>query len=318
MGALEEIKLKSLVEGIRADFQAIDTDNRSALTHAIDAGTKLIEAKKLGKKIYGPSWRWMPWVEENFPGHHDTANKYMRLAENSERILNFSSIQEALANLPKKQSRPRQRNDNGDDLWKDERVLAWTAARMKEGLNRDEIREAAKEEEHDWPLPGKRFPQNAVDRARAIIEDRKQKKRPAPEPESKKLRSKEGTARKRTTAQERKAAQVAKDRALVDLMKMEERLNEIVRVLETTDFASEFDLNDIAIDTLMRFADDLATTIDWCERAIMPVRGKLGDVKMMELIRKLENTTGRSDEEARAFRHRANILRRKHGLELVA
>lgn len=155
-----------------------------------------------------------------------------------------------------------------------------------------------------------------LDSVRAATTALKPKKQPAEKP--KKPRSKEGARRKRESAEQRRQAQLARDLALMDLLKQQERLAEIVRILETTDFRAEFELDDLAVDALMQMADDLVTTIEWCDRALGPIRERLGAARIMELIRKLENTEGRAPEEAEAFRRRAALLRRKHGLELVA
>ena len=142
--------------------------------------------------------------------------------------------------------------------------------------------------------------------------------KPTTETPSKKPRSTEGARRKREIAEERRKAKIAGQTALGNLLKMQGRLAEIVRVLETTDFNADFNLNDVAVNAVMQTADDLVTTIEWCDRALAPVRSRLGVAKTMELIRKLESTDGRSPEEAAAFRRRAELLRRKHGLELAA
>jgi hypothetical protein len=158
-----------------------------------------------------------------------------------------------------------------------------------------------------------------LDSIRDALDELKPKRPPAPKTERPtKPRSKEGAQRKRMSAEQRRRAQRDRDVALVDLLKQQERLGEIVRILETTDFVAEFDLEDIAVDALVRFADDLVTTIEWCDRAIAPVRARLGVARIAELIRKLENTDGRAPAEAEIFHRRAAILRRKHGLELVA
>jgi hypothetical protein len=75
-----------------------DAENARAnmVEYAVRAGEALVAAKELCKKS---KQKWMPWVKENFDGSHDLANKYMRLAKNSERVLKLDrelSMREAL------------------------------------------------------------------------------------------------------------------------------------------------------------------------------------------------------------------------------
>jgi predicted transcriptional regulator len=87
-----------------------------ALDHAIRAGELLIEAKELVK--HG---EWMNWVKENFPGSHDLANKYMRLAANSERVMNSFTMREALAALsPSKEDQDQSQSNGHKDTAEDE------------------------------------------------------------------------------------------------------------------------------------------------------------------------------------------------------
>lgn len=68
--------------------------HRGMVECAIHSGRALIEAKKLCRQ-----GTWMAWVKDNFEGSHDLANKYMKLAENSERVMNsdrHTSLREAL------------------------------------------------------------------------------------------------------------------------------------------------------------------------------------------------------------------------------
>jgi phage N-6-adenine-methyltransferase len=66
------------------------------IEHAILAGTALAEAK--GQLVHG---EWLPWLASNFDGSEDTAENYMRVAANSERVRNLGepSLRKALAAL---------------------------------------------------------------------------------------------------------------------------------------------------------------------------------------------------------------------------
>src|SRR5215217_3820103 len=76
--------LASLAAEINAEHRACEAAATTALEHAIRCGELLLEAKR--RKPHGG---WMAWVAANFEGSHDLANKYMRVARNSERVLNL-------------------------------------------------------------------------------------------------------------------------------------------------------------------------------------------------------------------------------------
>lgn len=211
-----------------------------------------------------------------------------------------------------KRPRPRQRNEEGEDLWKDEHVLTWVHKAMKARRGqRDRLVADSKAGKYDWPVDGKYLGQNAADRARAVVDDRERHERGAPA----KGKKPEGKQRvrdaRKETARQRK---IARNAALVDILKLREELSKIVQMLETTDFHAEYDLDELAVDALTALADDLLATIDWCERALPLVRERMGRVAVLELIRKLESTNGRSPEEAAPYLARAKRLRREHGL----
>jgi hypothetical protein len=205
--------------------------------------------------------------------------------------------------------RPRQRNEEGDDLWKDERVLAWVLKAKKAGRGqRDRLMEDSKAGKYGWPVEGKYLGQNAADRARAVVDDRERHRRGASPKEP------EGEQRVRDARRTRRQTKAARNAALVDILHLQENLGKIVQMLETTDFHAEYDLDELAVDALTALTDNLLATIDWCERALPLVKGRMGKVAVLELIRKLENTNGRDDFEADQFKARAKRLRREHGL----
>jgi hypothetical protein len=75
---------------------------QAAINHAIAVGTALAEAKALVE--HGG---WLPWLAENFDFSEDTAQNYMKLARNRERVLANTErvrdlpIREALKSLRK-------------------------------------------------------------------------------------------------------------------------------------------------------------------------------------------------------------------------
>jgi Protein of unknown function (DUF3102) len=314
--------LNTLAAGIREELAAIETDSRSALGHAIAAGKKLTEAKALVK--HG---EWLPWLKKNFPASERTANDYMKLAANPQRAADFSSVREALNALKKPPAKKAKASTNSSEPTSEPKaktktkdkptitgkqglshypaVIAWVRDRIREGWDRNRIVAASKAGSHGWPLPGEALSNGGVSECRAVIAALEQA---GVEPNRD---ADEGERRERRTKREVKSA---RNENLVDLLKLQERLGSIVRFLETTDFHAEYELNDIAIDALMALADDLVATIDWCQRALPVVQGRMGRAKVLELVRKLETVNGRTPEEAEPFLRRAQLLRREYDL----
>lgn len=79
--------LSSLAAGIRADVERVRTSLASGMAAALDAGHKLIEAKK--QCGHG---RWEDWLIKNCQLSQSTAARYMRLAKRFPRGANLSSV----------------------------------------------------------------------------------------------------------------------------------------------------------------------------------------------------------------------------------
>ncbi len=77
--------LEDLAPRINAEHRACEAAAATAVEHAIRCGELLLEAKQ-SKKHGG----WMSWLADNFEGSQDLANKYMRVARNSERVMNLA------------------------------------------------------------------------------------------------------------------------------------------------------------------------------------------------------------------------------------
>ena len=187
-------------------------------------------------------------------------------------------------------------------------VIAFVRDRIREGWDRNRIVAASKANTHGWPLPGEALSNGGVSECRAVIAALEQV---GVEPGRD---TDEGERRERNVQREKREAKIARNQAAIDLLKLRERVNGVVRVLETTDFDADFDLTEVSIDALMELTDDLLATIDWCERALPTIKARLGKVPVLELIEKLENVHGRSPVEAAPFLKRAARLRREHGL----
>jgi len=83
----------------------METGDQTALTHAIEVGALLIEAKQLV-----PRGRWETWVKENLGMPRVTAARNMRLAANVQRSVHCKSIDEADRML-RRSSRPQTSQD---------------------------------------------------------------------------------------------------------------------------------------------------------------------------------------------------------------
>lgn len=103
---LAQTSLDDLAAEIRREHEACEQHARSAVEHAIRAGELLIEAK--AQVRHG---EWLPWLGVNFPGHYNLASAYMRLARNSQRVVNSSSLRAALKEL----AEPRADDDDESD-----------------------------------------------------------------------------------------------------------------------------------------------------------------------------------------------------------
>lgn len=94
----------SLAADIRREHDQAQQAFTSAVEHAVRCGELLTEAK-----AGVPHGEWLPWLAENFPASEDTAQAYMRLAANAERVryLEVTSIRAALAELAEPRETPR-------------------------------------------------------------------------------------------------------------------------------------------------------------------------------------------------------------------
>ena len=68
---------------IKQEYDASIADAKSAVQHAINCGSYLMDMKEMlhAEKQIG----WADWVNNNCPFHKDTANKYIRLAKEESR-----------------------------------------------------------------------------------------------------------------------------------------------------------------------------------------------------------------------------------------
>jgi hypothetical protein len=222
-----------------------------------------------------------------------------------------SVMQELLP--PAKRPRPRQRNEEGDDLWKDERVLAWAqkAKKARRGT-RERLMADSKAGKYDWPVSGKHLAQNAADRVLAILGDRERHQRGAPPKAAKKPKATEGGKRVRQLHADKRAGQ--RD-AESDVFKMQVALAESIGYLERFDLP-DLDWSEDVQELLNDIVHDLERHRAWNERAWDTIWAKMDDVgrqrRMRELRMRADDQTPGGEWEARNARELLERLEKKY------
>jgi DUF3102 family protein len=132
--AVERRRLAALPDEINEEITMAERNWREAVTHAINAGEKLIEAKGLLK--HG---QWSPWLDEHFPGSEKTASNYMRLARHQQRVANLPTVRDALAALSApKEAPPVQQEEEQEKKTAPEQ---FRDAALKAGIPRERVSE---------------------------------------------------------------------------------------------------------------------------------------------------------------------------------
>jgi hypothetical protein len=94
--------LDELAYRANAEHRAYEAAQSAAIAHAIAAGQALIAAK--AEVGHG---HWLAWVRTSLDFSEDTAEIYIRIARNSERVRNLPSVRAALAELAEPRVRVR-------------------------------------------------------------------------------------------------------------------------------------------------------------------------------------------------------------------
>jgi hypothetical protein len=84
--------LEAIAAEIRHEVEQAELSWQTAVRHAIRAGELLAEAK--ASVQHG---QWLPWLRANFPGSERTAQNYMRLAANPQRVADLPTVRSAIA-----------------------------------------------------------------------------------------------------------------------------------------------------------------------------------------------------------------------------
>lgn len=292
--------LTELADQIRTDLAGIEGDNRAALAKAISAGEKLTQAK--AQMGHG---EWLPWLEKNFKLTRMTANNYMRLAANVNRVLHLESIREGLAALPKKKRKTSTRSQTSNDkaeAWDNDDVLAWVARRFKAGKSRNEVHQESVAGDHDWPLPGESLSQNGVDIARHILRDRKRRG------DSNRARQpKESGKRLRQLHAQKRAGRTT------ELWYMQKAIMEMVGVLEGFELP-DLDWNEETEDLVNEIYDDLHRNGRWNDAALDAVAAhmdELGRQRKIRMLRDRMNDPSSTPSERMTAARLAEKLERK-------
>jgi hypothetical protein len=138
----------------------------------------------------------------------------------------------------------------------------------------------------------------------------------------KKLRVAQPTEQKekfKTRAQRAKELNLKKAQANSKLLEVQVLLNRLCRQIEDVDVVDLIDLDGIGNLALVSdLHDDLLMLAEWTDRGINKVQGRLSDRSVLEKIKQLEMTNGRSPAEKITARRLAKRLRRKLEARLPA
>lgn len=206
----------------------------------------------------------------------------------------------------KDRPRPAQRNDSGQQLWQDEVVLTWVARRLKAKRTRDQMMAEANAGEHGWPLPGRKLPQNAADRAIAIVRDRQHRgdtpRRRPPSESGKRLRQLH--ADKRAGRRDPQS----------ELWRMQVAIAEAIGVLERTELP-DVEWSEDVDHILNEVVYDLERHRAWSDRQFDSVWAHIDDVgrqRKLRELRKRANDPSSTQSERESAANLAEKLERKY------
>jgi Protein of unknown function (DUF3102) len=96
--------LADLANRANTEHHAYEATQSAAIAHAIACGTALLEAKAML-----PHGEWLPWLADNVDFGERTAQHYMRIARNPQRVSDLPSLRQAIADLAEPRLKPNWR-----------------------------------------------------------------------------------------------------------------------------------------------------------------------------------------------------------------
>lgn len=99
--AVQRQKLDRLAEEIGYEVDQAEAKFESAIDHAIRAGEKLMEAKRLV-----PHGTWLSWLGSNTRIGQRQAQRFMQVARNASRVSHLPTVRDALAALAEPRTAP--------------------------------------------------------------------------------------------------------------------------------------------------------------------------------------------------------------------
>lgn len=227
-------------------------------------------------------------------------NEYLASEENPSRA-------DLLRKHAAPQHRPKaaQRTPEGAKLWEDEAVLTWVTKRKKAKRHRDQIVAESKAGEHGWPVEGKHLPQNAADRALAIIKDRERAGRKG---KSKTDDNPKGEAGKRLRELHAEKRGGRNDK----LLTMQLRLEEATGSLEGID-ALYFGMSDADQELIVKIHDSVTRLTMWADITMKTTIAHMDDAHVVTRIEALRAKAASTQyaAEAETFNAKADELERK-------
>lgn len=305
------IHVTRLAAGIRDDLAAIDANNADSLARAIDAGTKLTEAKGLLK--HG---EWLPWLEENFDLSQPTASTYMRLAANQKRAFSFNSIREADAAIKAEQQQPKRKTRKPSEsalkgrtaVSHDPAVVQWAREKMDGGWTRDQCVKASKANTDGWPREGDHLTNGGMTEVRAAIAALEHANGNVA-PKKEKKQPKWSGKRTRELQAERRAGTAS------DLNKVQLEIAKTVSILESFELP-DLDWEDGMNTEIASFVfEDLTVLQEWADHAMNIAVAHMGDIEKQKMIRKLralaEDPAAAPGEVTNALAHIERLIEKK-------
>jgi hypothetical protein len=135
-------------------------------------------------------------------------------------------------------------------------------------------------------------------------------RKPKAEPKPSRRRQPNLTSGKTNTTRRRELADQKKQGNYSELLRMQIEMTRLTVVLEDYKPA-DFGLDEATLALVEGFLDDLIALTDWVDRAFSATQAWLSEAPVIDRIKKLRDTTGRTPEEAETALRLADRLERK-------